>query len=116
MALNRGWIPRGRENEMLEPVSSSITVVKDEEERTPLFGRANSESLLIWKNWESLRSLFQPQPNVFLKVINDKSATKSGPLIAHKLSTEDIPNRHLEYILTWYSLSAFSLLMSFLKK
>lgn len=46
----------------------------------------------------------------------EAEADHSSVLKAHHLSLDQIPNRHLEYIATWYSLAAFSLLMSFIRK
>lgn len=96
-------------------------MVKDAEERKPLFGRSNTATQLLWKDWSALSRLFNVTAPLFAKIVvggggEEMMRSRDSVPIPHTLSTENIPNRHLEYICTWFSLSAISLLMSFLKK
>lgn len=101
----------------ISPIESVIIVVKDSEENKPLFARENTTDRILWKNWTVLKDALEIKPSEkvdFLKVLDSHPPPKN--LKGHILSIDQIPNRHLEYIATWYSLSALSFLMSFIRK
>lgn len=114
--LNRGNLCIDDVKDPVGPIDSFITVVKDSEEKKPLFARNNTPDRILWKDWTIIKSALgfkSDEPVNFLKVIDYPNETK---LKVHVLSVDQIPNRHLEYIATWYSLSALSFLMSFIRK
>lgn len=100
--------------------SVSVVVVKDIEESKPLFALKNTQDRILWKDWRILKQALNipPTENVqFFKIISsDHDPVGNNSIYAHKLSLDQIPNRHLEYIATWYSLASFSFLMSFMRK
>jgi cytochrome oxidase assembly protein ShyY1 len=91
-------------------------VVADKEEHEPLFARENRPDRILWRNWAVLREALQIPSTVpvrFLKVINDPALKADNQ---HHLTIHQIPNRHAEYIATWFSLATFSAIMSFIRK
>lgn len=91
----------------------------DREERRPLLGASNSPGRILWKNWSDISlalGFSSPPPVVFRAVATAEHGEHDGPLRLHRLSTADIPNRHLEYIATWYSIAVLTAAMSFLRK
>ena len=93
-----------------------MTVVADKEDRVPLFGLTKSDKIL-YKNWSVIKEAFgipSDYQTAFFKVVKDRKSDKY--LKSFELSVEQIPNRHLEYIATWYSMAALSFLMSFIRK
>ena len=95
-------------------------MVKDKEESKPLFSLKNSQDRILWKDWRILKqalNLPQTENVEFLKIISsDDDGKKSKVIHEHQLSLDQMPNRHFEFNLTWYSLATFSFLMSFLRK
>lgn len=94
-------------------------MVLDKEERRPLFARKNTSDRILWKSWAVLKEALNIDPKqqvLFFKVLKSTGDCRDTALIGHELNLDQIPNRHLEYIATWYSLAAFSLLMSFIPK
>lgn len=146
VVINRGNLKRGDENEKIENVrltlfyyyslylsfflislynnvqmSAEECLVLDKEEKRPLFAQSNTKNRILWKDWTVLKEAFNIPieiPVKFLKIVvaQQDHPNPKNPLIAHQLTTQDIPNRHLEYIATWYTLGGLSILMSFLKK
>lgn len=118
MVLNRGNLSIDAVNEPVSPLDSIATVVRDSEEWKPLFARKNTPEKILWKDWTVLKEALgidSKEQVHFLKVINSSSSAGDA-LRPHTLSIDQIPNRHLEYIATWYSLSVLSFLMSFIRK
>ena len=95
-------------------------MVKDKEESKPLFALENTQDRILWKDWRILKQALNisPTENVkFFRIItSDDDPVRNHLIHEHKLSLDQISNRHLEYIATWYSLAAFSFLMSFMRK
>ena len=88
--------------------------VVEESEKRPLLAVENTEDRIIWKDWLFIsRTLQMPETNIALKVI---SSEENSHVIAATVSKDDVPNRHLEYIITWYTLAGLSILMSRLFK
>lgn len=116
MVLNRGNLAINDVNSPVPPVNGQVTVVFDKEERKPLFSRSNTSDRILWKNWSVLKKALnipQTQSVHFLKVIKDRDEKTT---LGHEFIIDQIPNRHLEYIATWYSLASLSFLMSFIRK
>lgn len=112
--LNRGHVAIKDVNSPISPVNGKVTVVFDKEERKPLFSRSNTSDRILWKDWTILKEALnipQDQPVHFLKVIKDDQL-----IMGNELSIDQIPNRHFEYIATWYSLASLGFLMSFIRK
>ena len=101
-------------------------VVKDKEERQPLFALKNTSDRILWKDWTILKQALnipKSESVQFFKVLGDNNDDNNSDnngdnnrIMSHTLSLDQIPNRHLEYIATWYSLATFSFLMSFIRK
>ena len=116
--MNRGNLAINDLNSAIPLLNGQVTVVVDKEERKPLFARPNTTDRILWKDWEILKealNIARNKPVHFLKVI-DGDTDKSTILKGHELSLDQIPNRHLEYIATWYSLASLSFFMSFIRK
>ena len=114
--LNRGDLGLNDSNTPIPFVNGNVTVVIDTEERKPLFSRSNTSDRILWKDWNVIKEALKIPKNEqirFLKVIEGGGG---GALKEHQLSIDHVPNRHLEYIATWYSLASFSFLMSFIRK
>jgi cytochrome oxidase assembly protein ShyY1 len=87
----------------------------------PLFALKNTQDRILWKDWRILKQALNISPTEhveFFKIVtsDNKPVVKSQLIHEHKLSLDQIPNRHLEYIATWYSLATFSFFMSFMRK
>jgi cytochrome oxidase assembly protein ShyY1 len=135
LLLNRGILPLASEREVLPPPPLQVVVVLDKEDSKSVFGMTEKNEKLLLKDWSLIgRALGVPEAEsqVAVKVVSDpisspgadsdsdsdspRRSPREGPIILHRLSTTDIPNRHLEYILTWYSLALLSTAMGFFKK
>lgn len=122
MVLNRGNLAINDANSSIPLVNGPVTVVFDKEERKPLFARSNTPDRILWKNWTILKEALkipQCEPVRFLKVVKGRGRDDDDKLtmgMGHELTIDQIPNRHLEYIATWYSLASLSFLMSFIRK
>lgn len=111
--LNDGWIPWKSKAEDAKPSSPQASVyLLDRSERPSSFTKQNdpSKGEWYWKDTQQLADHLHTSP-VLIKRITHAAGTAT-PASA----TFEIPNRHLEYVLTWYGLAATTFLMSFLKR
>jgi cytochrome oxidase assembly protein ShyY1 len=131
--LNLGWVKWKEEDQVeLPPLENGVEAILDRSERASFFATANDAAARLWrsKDLTALATFFHTKPVMF-KVIGDQRANgeKRYPRLAS--ATFEIPNKHLEYVLTWYQqfvfavsnynfirygLSAATFLMAFLKR
>lgn len=112
--INRGFVPderRAPETRKDGLVDGEVTVTGLlREPRTGAFTPANDVARNIW-HWADIAGLtasaFTARPSVLPAVVEaDASETPPGGLPQGGVTRLKIPNRHLEYALTWYGLAA----------
>jgi len=109
--VNRGVLPRNAAPSDIPSLPDTATVIRDREERPSIF----AVNLNI-KSWKTISDALHVRATEAVKVIADETTPPQAPLKIPKLAPGDIPNRHLEYIVTWYSLAVLSSAMSILFK
>lgn len=113
--LNDGWLP-WKSDASAVPSSdpnSSIFLV-DRSEKPSSFTKKNDprSGQWYWKDTKQLSEHLRTE----LVMIKRVSGTAADGTAAPAPAKFEIPNRHFEYVLTWYGLAATTFLMSFLKR
>ena len=102
--VNRGWIKKELKNnpEINYPTKNIIGMLR-KANRKNIFTPENNIKENIWfsVNLEDLRKITDKKFNKFIVYLEDKNINAPKP----KKITIDVPNNHLKYAITWYSIS-----------
>jgi len=102
--VNRGWIKKEFKNNLdINTSSKKITGMLRQANRTNLFTPDNDINKNIWFsiNLEEVRKITGKKFNKFIVYLEDQNISIPKP----KKITVDVPNNHLKYAITWYSIS-----------
>lgn len=112
--VNRGWVsrtqlkPETREKGQIKGVVEINGVVRNPEPR-PNFTPANKNDVLLYRDVPRMCSLTGSDP--FYIDAKVDSTVPGGPIGGQTRVT--LRNEHMSYIVTWYSLSAFTAFLWF---
>ena len=110
--VNRGWIKREfKKNLKINSSSSMITGLLREKPRKNIFTPKNDFKKNIWFsiNLNEIKKITGKKFNKYIVYLEDDKIEVPKP----KKITIDLPNNHLKYAITWYSIS-ISILFYFL--
>ena len=102
--VNRGWIKKELKNDpKIDYSTKNITGMLRKANQKNIFTPDNEISKNIWFsiNLEDLRKITDKKFNKFIVYLEDKNIKIPEP----KKITVDVPNNHLKYAITWYSIS-----------
>ena len=102
--VNRGWIKKELKNDpKIDYSTKNITGMLRKANQKNIFTPDNEISKNIWFsiNLEDLRKITDKKFNKFIVYLEDKNIKMPEP----KKITVDVPNNHLKYAITWYSIS-----------
>ena len=110
--INRGWIKKEfKNNSAINSYSSNIKGLLKESNRKNIFTPNNDLKENIWFsiNLNEIQKVTGKKFNKFIVYLEDEKINTPKP----KEITIDLPNNHLKYAITWYSIS-ISILFYFL--
>ena len=102
--VNRGWIKKELKNHSdINILSNNVTGMLRQANRKNFFTPDNDINKNIWfsVNLEDVQKITGKKFNEFIVYLDDKNINTPKP----KKITVDLPNNHLKYALTWYSIS-----------
>ena len=102
--INRGWIKKKFKNRSnIDITSKKITGMLRQVNRANIFTPDNDINKNIWFsiNLEDVEKITDKKFNKFIVYLEDKNINIPKP----KKITVDVPNNHLKYSITWYSIS-----------
>ena len=102
--VNRGWIKKELKNKAeINFSSKNITGMLRQANRKNLFTPDNDLEENIWfsLNLEDVQKITGKEFNQFIVYLEDQNINIPKP----KKITVDVPNNHLKYAITWYSIS-----------
>ena len=102
--VNRGWIKKELKNDpKINNSTKNITGMLRKANRKNIFTPDNDIKENIWFsiNLEDMRKITDKKFNKFIVYLEDKNINTPKP----KKITVDVPNNHLKYAITWYSIS-----------
>ena len=102
--VNRGWIQKEFKNSLdINDSSKSITGMLRQANRKNFFTPDNDINENIWFsiNLEDVQKTTDKKFNRFIVYLEDQNINMPKP----KKITVDVPNNHLKYAITWYSIS-----------
>ena len=102
--VNRGWIQKEFKNSFdINASSKNITGMLRQVKRKNLFTPDNDIIENIWFsiNLEDVQKTTDKKFNKFIVYLEDQNINRPKP----KKITVDVPNNHLKYAITWYSIS-----------
>jgi surfeit locus 1 family protein len=102
--VNRGWIKKELKNKAeINFSSKNITGMLRQANRKNLFTPDNDLEENIWfsLNLEDVQKITGKKFNQFIVYLEDRNINIPKP----KKITVDVPNNHLKYAITWYSIS-----------
>jgi surfeit locus 1 family protein len=102
--INRGWIKKELKNDpKINNSTKNITGMLRKANRKNIFTPDNDIKENIWFsiNLEDMRKITDKKFNKFIVYLEDKNINTPKP----KKITVDVPNNHLKYAITWYSIS-----------
>ncbi|MDB9743196.1 SURF1 family protein [Pelagibacteraceae bacterium] len=102
--VNRGWIKKELKNHSdINILSNNVTGMLRQANRKNFFTPDNDINKNIWFsiNLEDVQKITGKKFNEFIVYLDDKNINAPKP----KKITVDLPNNHLKYALTWYSIS-----------
>ena len=102
--VNRGWIKKEFKNSFdINTSSKNITGMLRQANRTNLFTPDNDINKNIWFsiNLVDVQKITGKKFNKFIVYLEDQNINIPKP----KKITVDVPNNHLKYAITWYSIS-----------
>jgi surfeit locus 1 family protein len=102
--VNRGWIKKElKNNSKINSSSNNITGMLRLPNRKNLFTPDNNMKENIWfsVNLDDVLEISVKKFNKFIVYLEDKTIITPKP----KKITIDVPNNHLKYAITWYSIS-----------
>lgn len=107
--INRGWVPRQNmnpETRLQGQVKGSVNVlaVVRLPEPRPQFTPSHTSEIFLYRDVPRMCAVTGADP-IFLDAKNE-STVKGGPIAGQTRVT--LRNEHMSYIVTWYSLSAFT--------
>jgi len=112
--VNRGWVPKDkirpetRVKGQVEEEVELVGILRNTEKRPPFMSKNNPE-LGMWyhRDLDAMSQVLHTQP-ILIDAVKE-SSWDGGPVGGQTRVT--LRNEHFSYILTWYSLSAFTSLM-----
>ena len=110
--INRGWIKKEfKNNSAINSSSANIKGLLKESNRKNIFTPNNDPKENIWFsiNLNEIQKMTGKKFNKFIVYLEDEKIDTPKP----KEITIDLPNNHLKYAITWYSIS-ISILFYFL--
>ena len=102
--VNRGWIKKELKNHSdINILSNNVTGMLRQANRKNFFTPDNDINKNIWfsVNLEDVQKITGKKFNEFIVYLDDKNINAPKP----KKITVDLPNNHLKYAITWYSIS-----------
>jgi surfeit locus 1 family protein len=102
--VNRGWIKKELKNHSdINILSNNVTGMLRQANRKNFFTPDNDINKNIWfsVNLEDVQKITGKKFNEFIVYLDDKNINTPKP----KKITVDLPNNHLKYAITWYSIS-----------
>ena len=102
--VNRGWIKKEFKNKTeINLPSGNITGMLRQANRKNIFTPDNDIKKNIWfsLNLEDVKKITGKKFNKFIVYLENKNINMPNP----KKITVDVPNNHLKYAITWYSIS-----------
>uniref|UniRef100_A0A0K0FK35 SURF1-like protein n=1 Tax=Strongyloides venezuelensis TaxID=75913 RepID=A0A0K0FK35_STRVS len=117
--VNRGWVPKDRmsKDTRLDTFPKEYVklsgIVRKSENR-PQFVSENLPDKGIWfyKNFEQMGKYCGALP-IYIEATEEHSYLPNGPISGQ--SNVEIRNKHVEYFLTWYSLTALTVVMWYMR-
>lgn len=117
--VNRGWIPKDRmaKEKRLDTFPTGnikISGIVRKSENRPQFVSRNQPNKGIWfyKNFQEMGDYCGSEP-IYIEATEEHTYLPYGPISGQ--SNVDIRNKHVEYFVTWYSLTALTLLMWYIR-
>ncbi len=112
LLMNDGWVGWRSERDEKPPDLNQAEFVLDRTEMPSSFVQGNDPEKNIWR-WKQIDHLAEAMNTrpIMLKRITREEGTATPAR-----TTFDIPNRHLEYVLTWYGISLTTFILSFMKR
>ncbi|GMR32107.1 hypothetical protein PMAYCL1PPCAC_02302 [Pristionchus mayeri] len=116
--VNRGWIPRGkmnRESRLNSEEKGEVTIdaIVRKSEHRPQFVGANQPEKGVWF-YKDFNEMAKQAGTAPIYVESTYEMTRPGGPIAGQTNVK-VRNEHLNYLLTWYSLSAVTLAMWYIR-
>lgn len=118
--VNRGWLAtKGNKDRMEDSAHIGLGTADDppieligiyrKSDNSPRYGAKNDETLNIWqfRDIEAMARLLKTAP-IFVDAVQNKTR-QQGPIGGQ--TSLNVRNEHLNYAITWFSLSALSFLM-----
>ena len=102
--INRGWIKKEFKNSVeINTLSTNINGMLRQANRKNVFTPDNDINENIWFsiNLEDVKKITDKKFNKFIVYLEDQNINMPTP----KKITIDVPNNHLKYAITWYSIS-----------
>ena len=102
--VNRGWIEKKLKDESkINSISNNITGMLRQANRKNIFTPENNINENIWfsVDFNDVQEATGKKFNKFIVYLEDKNIITPKP----KKITVDLPNNHLKYAITWYSIS-----------
>ena len=102
--VNRGWIEKDfKNNPEINHSTKNITGMLRKANRKNIFTPENDVKENIWFsiNLKDVRKITGKEFNKFVVYLDDENINVPKP----KKITVDVPNNHLKYAITWYSIS-----------
>ena len=102
--INRGWIKKEFKNSLdINTLSKNIQGMLRQANRKNIFTPDNDINENIWFsiNLEDVKKITDKKFNKFIVYLEDQNINIPKP----KKITVDVPNNHLKYAITWYSIS-----------
>ncbi|WKX98067.1 hypothetical protein Q1695_013620 [Nippostrongylus brasiliensis] len=116
--VNRGWVPASHispNSRLSSQPKGKVTleaVVRKSEKRPQFMGRnAPERGVWFYKDFEEMARYYNTAP-IYLEAVFE-STVEGGPIGGQ--SNINLRNEHLSYLLTWFSLSAVTLAMWFVR-
>lgn len=116
MLVDYGRVPLGREAAIQIPLDQNyIEAMLERPERKSIAVGANNPKVGRWlyKDVTAMAQKCGTVPLLFRRITR-KMEPEEIPIAAPPRI--DIPNRHLEYVVTWYAIAAFTYAFGFLRR
>uniref|UniRef100_A0A0N4ZWY8 SURF1-like protein n=1 Tax=Parastrongyloides trichosuri TaxID=131310 RepID=A0A0N4ZWY8_PARTI len=117
--INRGWVPKNKMPKSTRintfPTGKiKLSAIVRKSENRPQFISENIPDKGMWfyKNFKQMGDYCGSMP-IYLEASTEHSYFPDGPISGQ--SNVEIRNKHLEYLSTWYSLTALTLIMWYLR-
>jgi cytochrome oxidase assembly protein ShyY1 len=111
--VDYGRVPRGKEGEIRLEEEPYVEVMLDRGEKKSIAVQENNpdEGRWSYRNIEQMAKHYKCQPILFRRI-----SRRTGEIPIAGPPQINLPNRHFEYIVTWYLMSAATFALGFLRR